>query len=134
MTATILVGCATSAPDQDLDAEIREITGQDGRTCIENRQIKGFGEASEHTITIRGTGGRYYVLTMRGSCRHLRHSLDIALDPRDHELCGVRNDRIIVDGETCYVKSVFKFPGRDEAYLAIEDAEAAAESRAVREQ
>jgi hypothetical protein len=123
---TVLSACATGAPDKDLDTELREITAQDGRTCISNQDIKTFGDAGDHTATIRASGGSYYVLTMRGACRHLSISADVQLDPRDHELCGVRGDRIIVDGGTCLIKSIFEFPGKDEAYLAVDDAQSMA--------
>lgn len=122
-----LAGCAlidkesTSTPKLHLFLE--ESTQQDGRACINTSSIRGWGNQDNRVVTIN-TSRRYYVATLLYSCQGLNTASQALFDSRFSRVCGGSNNYIVTREERCPIQSIFEFDNRDEAFKAIEQAEA----------
>lgn len=99
-------------------------TKQDGRACIRQNNIRGYGLLDDRVISVNASGPkRYYLVTTLLQCHSLRTSFAAGFNGRFSELCGGGRDSIITADEACPIKSIFAFESREEAFANFNTAE-----------
>lgn len=106
------------------DELLRAETEQDGRACVRQRNIRGYGTLDDDVISISSSGKkRYYLATTFMNCNSLLTSFKAGFKGDFFEVCGGRNDKIITSDEACSIKSIFEFENREDAFAAFEKVE-----------
>ncbi|MDJ0657837.1 MAG: DUF6491 family protein [Xanthomonadales bacterium] len=118
----LLAGCASKPPKPSFDDRMRTVTQQDGKACVRQSDIRGFG-SSRDSITIEGRRKKYYVATLLYDCPNLGTAFTIGFADRFNEICGGRGNLIAVGDSTCRIKGLYEFDDRTAAFLAIEAVE-----------
>ena len=123
--ALAVTGCASTAyqPNPaEMNSALRQITGQDGRACVRQRDIDGFGALSDTVLSVSDKFRGHYLMITRFRCPELATSLGAAFSGRFIEFCGGR-DSILAGGRSCPILSVFEFESREAAFEAMDAAE-----------
>lgn len=122
--AVILSGCATANSEIPRFAEmLANTSGQNGRACIRQYDIRGYGVLERNLVSIDG-GRRYYLATVLPGCNDLQASMGVMFSGDFHEICGQSMDRIVTGSNWCSIDQIFEFGSREEAfdvYDAISD-------------
>jgi hypothetical protein len=104
------------------DKLLKAQTEQDGRACVRQRNIRGYGMLDDNVISIN-VGGRnpYYLVTILYQCNSLQTSFSAGFKGDFLELCGGGRDKILTSDESCPIKSIFEFESREEAFATFEN-------------
>jgi hypothetical protein len=106
------------------DELLRAQTEQDGRACVRQHNIRGYGLLSNDVVSINATGkNRYYLATTLLQCNSLQTSFTAGFKGNFSELCGGGRDKILTNEESCPIKSIFEFKSREEAFSSFEKAD-----------
>ena len=120
-----LVSCSSldiSLPSHD--KLLKAQTEQDGRACVRQRNIRGYGMLDNDVISINASGkNRYYLVTTLFRCQSLQTSFSAGFKGDIFELCGGGRDKILTFEESCPIKSIFEFETRENALASFEEAD-----------
>lgn len=106
------------------DELLRAETEQNGRACVRQHNIRGYGILEDDVISINASGrNRYYLATTIYQCHSLQTSFSAGFKGDFSELCGGSRDKIITSEESCPIKSIFEFKSREEAFATFEKAD-----------
>ncbi len=115
MIAALLAGCASNRDLPRFSEILAGASGQDGRACIRQYDIRGYGVLKNDVISI-DAGRRYYLATVMPGCTDLPTSMGIMFSSRFHEICGRSMDRIVTGSSWCSIDQIFEFSSRNEAF------------------
>lgn len=103
------------------DKLLREYTEQDGKECVRDGDIRGFGVLDDDVISVEARiRGEYYLMTTIYRCHSLGFSTQVAFVGNFAEFCSGGGDKIQTGEEACPIKSIFKFESRELAFEAYE--------------
>jgi hypothetical protein len=131
LAALTIAGCVTTAyrpTPVEMDSALREITGQDGRACIRQRDIAGFGALSDTVLSVSDKFRGQYLMITRYSCPGMEVASRALFEGAFTEFCGLRDSIATRDGR-CPILSVFTFENRDVAFEAHDQALEAVRAR-----
>lgn len=119
-----IMACSSIQADiPNYDELLKAQTEQDGRTCIRDSDIRGYGVLDDNVVSIDGRRrNEYYLLTTIYQCQSLIMSNSAAFVGGFSELCGGGRDRILTGEDSCPIKSIFKFESQDQAFAAFDQA------------
>ena len=120
-----LVSCSSLGVNlPSYDNLLKAQTEQDGRACVRQRNIRGYGMLDGDVISISASGkNRYYLVTTLFQCQSLQTSFSAGFKGDFFELCGGGRDRILTSEESCPIKSIFEFESREKAFASFEKAD-----------
>lgn len=123
LLSALLTSCATNSENNapKLTQILRDNTGQDGRACVRNADIRGYGTADNKVINIDATRS-YYIATVHPGCLDLQTSMGVMFSGSFSEVCGGRIDKIITSDGSCTIDQVFEFENREQAFSVYEEA------------
>lgn len=99
-------------------------TEQNGKACVRQHNIRGYGVLDNDVISLNARGqNRYYLVTTLFRCHSLQTSFAAGFKGTFSELCGGGSDKIITSEGSCPIKSIFEFATREEAIAIFEKAE-----------
>ena len=124
-TLLSLVSCSSLQLNlPSYDELLKAQTEQDGRACVRQHNIRGFGMFEDDVISISASGkNRYYLVTTMYQCHSLQTSFTAGFKGDFLELCGGGFDKILTSEESCPIKSIFEFKSREEAVASFEKVE-----------
>lgn len=131
LAALTVTGCATTSYQPtpvEMNSALRAITGQDGRACIRQRDIDGYGALSDTVLSVSDKFRGHYLMVTRYSCPGMETSPRALFEGAFTEFCGQR-DSITTRGGRCPILSVYTFANRDVAFEAHDQALEALRSR-----
>ena len=106
------------------DDLLKAQTEQNGKACVRQRNIRGYGMFDNDVISINARGqNRYYLVTTLFRCHSLQTSFAAGFKGTFSELCGGGSDKIITSEGSCPIKSIFEFASREDAVAIFEKAE-----------
>lgn len=106
------------------DNLLKAQTEQDGRVCLRQRNIRGYGMLNNDVISINASGkSQYYLVTTLFRCQSLQTSFSAGFKGDFFELCGGGRDKILTSEGSCPIKSIFEFGSREEAFVSFEKAD-----------
>ena len=119
-----LMACASVQSNlPDYDKLLKTQTEQNGRACIRESDIRGYGVLDDSVVSIDARGRKeYYLLTTTYQCNSLMTSGSAAFVGGFSELCGGGRDNIFTGDDSCPIKSIFKFESRAQAFAAFDEA------------
>lgn len=119
-----LTACASMQIDlPDYDELLKAQTEQNGRVCIRDSDIRGYGVLDDSVVSIDARRpNEYYLLTTVYQCHSLMISGSAAFVGGFSELCGGGRDKIFTGDDSCPIKSIFKFESQDQAFAAFDQA------------
>ena len=125
ITFFILVSCSSLGVNlPSYDNLLKAQTEQNGRACLGQNNIRGYGMLDDDVISISATGkNRYYLVTTLMQCYSLQTSFSAGFKGDFSELCGGGRDKILTSEESCPIKSIFEFESREEALATFEKAD-----------
>lgn len=117
-----LVSCASLGVNlPSHDELLKSETGQNGRACVRQHNIRGYGMLDDEVISISATGkSRYYLITILLRCHSLQTSFSAGFKGDFSQLCGGGRDKILTSEESCPIKSIFEFKSREDAFATFE--------------
>jgi hypothetical protein len=120
-----LVSCSSLLVNlPSYDDLLKTETQQNGRACIRQHNIRGYGLLDDDVISIDARGkNRYYLVTTWLQCHSLQTSFSAGFKGDFFELCGGGRDKIITSEESCSIKSIFEFESREQAFATFEKAD-----------
>ena len=121
----LLSACASTGIDpspRELNAALTEITQQNGRVCVRQRDITGFAALSDSLVSVSNRTREHYLMVTRFRCPDMEMAPAALFEGAFTEFCGQR-DSITTRGGRCPVQSVFEFDNRDAAFAALDRAE-----------
>lgn len=120
-----MVSCSSlSVTLPSYDELLRAQTKQDGRACVRQHNISGYGLLGDDVVSINATGKkRYYLATTLFQCHSLQTSFRAGFKGDFFELCGGSRDKILTSEESCPIKSIFEFGSRKEAFETFDKIE-----------
>lgn len=114
-----LMSCQNLPKDlPSYDSMLKASTGQDGRACIRNDRINGYGTLDTGVVSVDTFGKKYYLVTTIQNCNSLDVGFKAAFKGSFSEFCSLR-DKIITQDEACNVRSIFEFESRNAAFDAF---------------
>lgn len=120
--AVLTSACTTTGGEVPSMAEaLSEITGQNGRACVDKADIQGYGVLEEDIISIDSQQD-YYLATVLPGCTDLVTSIGVAFQGGFGEICGQTSDSVITNENTCTINQMYEFESRDEAFEAYNEA------------
>ena len=103
------------------DELLKAETEQNGRACVRQHYIRGYGILEDDVISINASGkNRYYLVTTMFQCHSLQTSFTAGFKGDFLELCGGGRDKILTSEESCPIESIFEFKSRKEAFATFE--------------
>lgn len=118
-----LIGCASSVNLPSYDTLLAEQTEQNGRECIRESDIWGYGVLDDHVISIDSRRkNEYFLATTILQCNSLSFGPQAAFVSRFGEFCGGGADKVVTHEEACLVKSLYKFESKEQALAAYNQA------------
>jgi len=117
-----LVSCSSLGVNlPSYDELLRTQSAQDGRACVRQHNIRGFGMLEDDVISISASGrSRYYLVTTLFRCHSLQTSFAAGFKGDFSELCGGGRDKILTSEESCPIKSIFEFESQEDAFATFE--------------
>lgn len=124
ITGFSLVSCSSLHVNlPSYDELLRAETEQNGRACVRQHNIRGYGILDDDVISIDARGkNSYYLVTTWLKCHSLQTSFSAGFKGDFFELCGGGGDKILTSEESCPIKSIFEFASREEAFSTFEKA------------
>ncbi|HEY7773427.1 MAG TPA: DUF6491 family protein [Marinagarivorans sp.] len=130
--ALLVTGCTNTSHQMPAFYNVlAEQTGQNGRSCVDVDDIRGYGVLKHDVISVDGRDG-YYLMTVLPGCMSLQTSSRALFDDHFGDICGGGQSRIRTDGNACTIRSVFEFSDRSAAfdtYNTAKDAYSAAKAQ-----
>ncbi len=118
-------GCATTAPEAPrLNNVLGEATGQNGRACIRQHDIRGYGVLDQQILSIAGRRN-HYLASVRPGCTNLDTSAGVLFSGNFYEICGQRADKLTTASNQCSISQIYEFKNRDEAFATYRAAKEA---------
>lgn len=118
----LLTGCGTfSSSSPQFHQVLRDTAGQNGRACVRQSDIRGYGVLERDVVSIDGRRN-YYLATLQPGCNALSTSPRALFEGRFSEVCGGGRSRLKVGGDTCTFRQIFEFDNRDAAFEAHQQA------------
>ena len=120
----LLTGCASTGHTptaQEMDAALMAITGQNGRACIRQRDIHGFGTLNDSLVSVSDKFRGHYLMVTRYRCPAMESSTAALFEGAFTEFCGQRDSIKTAQGR-CPIQSIFEFENRDAAFAAFDEA------------
>ena len=117
-----LGGCATqegSVPN--LSSVLLDTSGQNGRACVQQRDIRGYGVLDGDVISIDARRGYYLATTLPG-CNNLGTAPRAAFEERFSEVCGGGMHKLYTGDDQCTIRHMFEFEDRQSAFKAHQKA------------
>ena len=121
----LLSACASAGVNpspREVNAALTEITDQNGRACVRQRDINGFAALSDSLVSVSDRTREHYLMVTRFRCPDMELAPVALFEGAFTEFCGQR-DSITTRGGRCPVQSVFEFENRDAAFAALDQAE-----------
>ena len=119
---SLLSGCANNPKNlPSFDELLKSETQQDGKTCIRQNDINGYGVLGNDIISVDARGKKHYLITTLYRCSTLNTGFQAGFNGSYFDFCPLR-DKIVTIDESCPVKSIFEFDSRDDAFAAFEKA------------
>lgn len=122
---TLLLSGVVAAAEDDqtsLADVLAEQTGQNGRACVRENDIRGYGyRERDRLLTIDARGG-YFLATTLLRCHELAATTTTAFNGRMGDVCGGGASSVGLQRGLCPIGKVFKFANRKAAFTAIESA------------
>jgi len=104
------------------DELLQELTQQNGRECVRDGDISGFGVLDDDVVSVGSRRrGEYFLMTTLYRCYSLDISVQMAFLGSFAEFCGGGSDKISTGEESCPIKSIYKFESRDKAFEAFDE-------------
>ncbi|MBN1379502.1 MAG: hypothetical protein JXA04_09730 [Gammaproteobacteria bacterium] len=114
--AAVLGGCASTGADIPRVSDmLRESTGQNGRACVRQMDIRSYGVLDNDVVSINATR-KYYLATVWPGCNDLQTSMRAMFKGGFGEVCGGSTNKIATGGDQCVIRQMFEFKSRDEAF------------------
>lgn len=114
--AILLSACATTEEVPRFHQILFDTAEQNGRACIRQRDIRGYGVLERDVVSIDG-GRQYYLATVLPGCQALQTSPSALFEGRFSEVCGGGRDRVVTEGDDhCTIRHIFKFESREAAF------------------
>jgi hypothetical protein len=124
MAVITLVSCSSSSvkiPSYDDLLKIQ--TEQNGRACIRQHNIRGYGVLEDDVLSINARGkNKYYIATTWLRCDSISTSFAAGFKGDFSEVCGGGRDSILTSEQSCSIKSIFEFSSREEALMYFKKA------------
>ncbi|WP_158966268.1 DUF6491 family protein [Paraglaciecola sp. L3A3] len=119
-----LVSCSSLYVDlPNYDELLKTETTQDGRACVRQNDIRGYGTLDDDVISVSvSPRNQYYLITTLFRCDSLLTSFAAGFKGNFSELCGGGRDKILTSDESCPIKSIFEFESREDAFATFEKA------------
>jgi hypothetical protein len=130
LAALLLASCAstyTPTPAEMNDA-LAGITGQNGRACVRQRDIDGFGALSDSVLSVSDKFRGHYLMVTSYRCPGMEIATAALFEGAFTEFCGQRDSIKTRDGR-CPIRSVFDFESRQAAFDAHDRAEQVIQKR-----
>ncbi len=135
-SVAVLSSCATTRLPS-MSEMLRDATEQDGRACVDEDDIDGYGVLENNVIGIDGERD-YYLATVSAGCDDdLEISIDEdsdddLVDDSDNdfgddfgsdsdEICGESGDELDADEDDCEIHQIFEFDDREDALEVFND-------------
>jgi hypothetical protein len=116
--AALLAACgSTGGNTPRMGAMLGETTGQNGRACIRQGDIRGYGVLKGDVISIDGSRN-YYLATVLPGCNDLQTSVGAMFSGGFGEICGGGMDQVVTGADRCTIGKIYEFKNRDQA-LAV---------------
>ncbi len=113
----------TSTPIPNYDALLQAQTKQNGRACIRESDINGYGVLADDVISVSvSKRNQYFLVSTLYRCHSLSISPAIVFSGSFSEFCGGGHDKILTVNEACPVQNIFEFSSREAAFDAFEKA------------
>jgi len=112
--SVVLTSCASTNTPK-MATMLRDTTGQNGRACILQSDIKSYGVLKDNIISINGKR-KYYLATVLPGCNDLQTSVRAMFSGKFSEICGQSMDKLVTGGNQCTINHIFQFNSRDEAF------------------
>lgn len=117
--AALVAGCSSqqSQPNMNISNALLSVTEQNGRACVQGKDIRGFGVLEKDVLSINAFN-EYYLATVLPGCNDLSLSARAMFQERFGDVCGGGMNRVRTQGNHCQIKHLFKFDNREEAFAA----------------
>lgn len=124
MALASVVSCSSVQVDlPSYDELLRVETQQNGRACIRQHDIRGFGSLDDEVVSVSSNRkDHYYLVTTLFRCSSLQTSFTAGFKGGFSEFCGGGRDKILTSEESCPIKHIFEFNSREEAFSAFDKA------------
>lgn len=123
LSLTLLAGlvsaCASQKDVPSMSQLLAKETVQNGRACVRQSDIRGFGIPERNVVSIDGRQ-KYYLATVMPGCINLETSARAFFEGNFFEVCGQTGDRIVTQDESCTINQIFEFENRDQAFETLE--------------
>lgn len=117
LTLGLLGACAHNGSSTTFDQVLKETADQDGRACLRQRDMRGFGVLKQDVVSLDGRRD-YYLATLTPGCHALQTSPGALFEGDFRELCGGRQDKVRTEDEHCTIRHIYRFDDRDSAFEA----------------
>jgi len=121
MAIAIALSACSSNPSKksvpDVSTMLRQETGQNGRACIRQSEILGFGTPKHNVVSIDGNR-KYYIATVLPGCNSLDTAFAAAFKGGFGEVCG-GTGKMQLRNEHCTIRDIFEFKNRDQAFATL---------------
>lgn len=122
LAVALLAGCSTTGGEVPRFQQVlKDTTGQDGRACVQERDIRGYGVLDHDVVSIDGRR-HYYLATLLPGCHDVGTSPRAAFEERFTEVCGGGMHKMYTSGDHCTIRHLFEFEDREAAFEAHEKA------------
>lgn len=128
LVAGLFSACASQHDGPTMSKLLAKESVQNGRACIRQSDIRGFGVPENNVMSIDG-GQKYYLATVLPGCINLQTSARAFFDGNFFEVCGQTGDRIVTQDERCTINQIFEFENREQAFEALENVKEQRESK-----
>ena len=120
--AALLTACASpGSSSRKMGVMLGQTTGQNGRACIRQSDIRGYGVLKGDVITIDGSRG-YYLATVLPGCTDLNTSVGAMFSGGFGEICGGGMDSLATTGgDRCVIGKIYRFESREQAFAAYKE-------------
>lgn len=116
--STGLAACATTENKvPPFNKVLAETIEQNGRACVRQNDIRGYGVLDYEVISIDGRRN-YYLATVLPGCNALETSPAALFEGRFSEVCGGGMHKVYAGGDHCTIRQMFKFENREAAFEA----------------
>lgn len=122
LAVALLAGCSTTEGETPRFQQVlKDTTGQDGRACVQEKDIRGYGVLDYDVVSIDGRRN-YYLATLLPGCHDVGTSPRAAFEERFTEVCGGGMHKMYTSGDHCTIRHLFEFESREAAFEAHEKA------------
>lgn len=122
LAVALLAGCSTTGGEVPRFQQVlKDTTGQDGRACVQERDIRGYGVLDHDVVSIDGSR-HYYLATLLPGCLDLGTSPRAVFEERFTEVCGGGMHKMYTSDDHCTIRHLFKFEDREAAFEAHDKA------------